>query len=370
MPGPLDLYAVVPAGGSGTRLWPLSRANHPKFFQPLTGTRRSLLQATFDRLTPLVGAGHVYVVTGTAHAAGVGRQLPDVPENNILVEPSPRDSCAAIALAAAVIERRRPGAIMGSFAADHLIKDEPVFRRTITEATEGAADGVLMTVGITPTRAETGYGYVECTEQVRPSTIQPVLKFREKPPYELAVEFVESGKYLWNASTFVWRTDVFLARLAEYRPDIAEPIQRIAAAWDGPDAEQVLADVWPTVPRIAVEYAVMEPAAAEGKVATIPGDFGWSDIGDFETVAETLGSPRQGAMVADITDTADPKVVTFESDGLIVVPGGDRLVATLGVRDLIVVDTEDAVLICARDRAQDIKELTSLVREQAGESYV
>lgn len=371
MSAPDDLYAVVPAGGSGTRLWPLSRAGHPKFFQPLTGTERSLLQATHDRLVPLVGADRICVVTGTAHAAGVARQLPELPDRNIMVEPAPRDSCAAIALAAAVIEHRHPGAMMASFAADHLIQDEDTFRRTIVEASAGAADGLLMTVGITPTRPETGYGYVQCSEQLRPSTIQPVLKFREKPPLDVAKEFVESGKYLWNASMFLWRTDVFLASLTEYRPDIAEPIRRIAEAWDGPDGERVLGEIWPTVPRIAVEYAVMEPAAADGKVATVPGDFGWSDIGDFETVAETVGTKVPGAVVIDTSGTStDKKVVTLDSEGLITLPGSGRLIATLDVHDLIIVDTDDALLICSRRSAQDIKKLTTLVREQSGEAYL
>jgi mannose-1-phosphate guanylyltransferase len=329
-----------------------------------------LLQATYDRLTPLVGAERICVVTGTAHAAGVARQLPDVPEHNIMVEPAPRDSCAAIALAAAIIERRNPGAIMASFAADHLITDEDTFRDTVLKAAAGAAEGLLMTVGITPTRPETGYGYVQCSEKVAPSTIQPVLKFREKPPLDVATEFVNSGKYLWNASMFLWRTDVFLANLMEYRPDIADPISKIAEAWDSPKAADVLSEIWPTVPRIAVEYAVMEPAAADGKVGTVPGDFGWSDIGDFETIAALLGTKEAGSTVVDLAGRKpeSPQLVSLDSDGLVVVPASGRLVATLDVHDLIIVDTEDALLVCRRDRAQDIKKLTEQLREHGAAS--
>ncbi|HET6504586.1 MAG TPA: mannose-1-phosphate guanylyltransferase [Amycolatopsis sp.] len=372
MRSPDDLYAVVPAGGSGTRLWPLSRAAHPKFFQPLTGTSRSLLQATFDRLRPLVEPERICVVTGVDHAAGVARQLPEVPEHNIMVEPAPRDSCAAIALAAAVIERRRPGALMASFAADHLIQDEDAFRHTVLTAAAGAADGLLMTVGIMPTRPETGYGYVQCSEKVRPSTVQPVLKYREKPPLDVAKQFVESGKYLWNAGMFIWRTDVFLARLAEYRPDIAKLIQEIAAVWDTPRAAEVLGRIWPTVPRIAVEYAVMEPAAADGLVGTVPGDFGWSDIGDFETVATLLGTAESGSTVVDLSGqpASGPSVVGLDSDNLVVLPRPGKLVAALDVHDLIVVDTEDALLLCRRDRAQDIKKLIELLRERGAEAHI
>jgi mannose-1-phosphate guanylyltransferase len=366
-----DLHAVVPAGGSGTRLWPLSRANHPKFLHPLTGTSRSLLQATYDRLLPLVGADRINVVTGTAHAPAVARQLDALPERNILVEPAPRDSCAAIALAAAVIDRRDPGALMASFAADHLIADEDTFRRTVVEAAEAARDGLLMTIGITPTRPETGYGYVQCSEQVRPSTVQPVLQFREKPPLEVATEYVASGRYLWNASMFLWRTDVFLKALEEYRPDVAKPIRAIAAAWNRDDRDAVLGEIWPTVPKVAVEYAVMEPAAADGRVGTVPGDFGWSDIGDFETVATLLGESDAGSLVVHPAGSdRGHTFVGLDSDGLVVLSRAGRLVAAVDVHNLIIVDTEDAVLICDRGRAQDIKKLTELIRERGADAFV
>ncbi|MGQ0837315.1 mannose-1-phosphate guanylyltransferase [Actinokineospora sp.] len=365
-----ELHIVVPAGGSGTRLWPLSRAANPKFLHRLTGTDRSLLQATFDRLVPLSSAENLLVVTGTAHAAGVARQLPDLPERNILVEPFARDSCAAIALAAAVIDKRGPGAVMASFAADHLIADTAEFAHTVARAVDGARAGHLMTIGITPTRPETGYGYLRCGEVAERSVIQRVLEFKEKPALDVATKYVESGSYLWNASMFVWRTDVFLTELAARRPDVADPIRAIAAAWDTPAQDAVLAELWPTVPKVAVEYAVMEPAAEEGKVATVPGDFGWSDIGDFETLGELLGVDAGAGCRSVATGTHDGKVVAVDGAEMIIVPAGGRLVATLGVRDLIVVDTDDAVLVCARDRAQDIKMLTEILRTRGDLDYV
>ncbi len=358
-----ELHVVVPAGGSGTRLWPLSRASNPKFLHPLTGTGRSLLQATFDRLAPLSSPANLIVVTGTAHAAGVARQLPDLPERNILVEPFARDSCAAIALAAAVIDKRSPGAVMASFAADHLITDTAEFAATVARAVDGARDGHLMTIGITPTRPETGYGYLRCSETARRSVLQRVLEFKEKPSLEVATRYVESGSYLWNASMFVWRTDVFLAELQARRPDVAGPIAAIAAAWDTDAQDDVLAELWPTVPKVAVEYAVMEPAAEDGKVATVPGDFGWSDIGDFETVADLLGSDV-GDGGREFRTSGPSRSVVVDGEGVITVPAAGRLVATLGVRDVIVVDTADAVLVCARDRAQDIKRLTEILRDR------
>ncbi|HWM01945.1 MAG TPA: mannose-1-phosphate guanylyltransferase [Actinophytocola sp.] len=368
---PTDLHMVVPAGGSGTRLWPLSRAANPKFLHPLTGTDRSLLQATFDRLTPLCTPERLLVVTGTAHAPSVVRQLPDLPERNILVEPFARDSCAAIALAAAVIEERSPGAVMASFAADHLIANTEAFHETVRHAVAGAAEGRLMTIGITPTRPETGYGYVRCSEAARPGVVQTVLEFKEKPSLEVATEYVKSGRYLWNASMFLWRTDIFLAELAARRPDVHDPIRTIARAWDSNAREEVLGQAWPTVPKVAVEYAVMEPAATEGKVGTVPGDFGWNDIGDFETLGELLGRDIGGSRVVDVTGSGQaPPVLVVDGDGVIAVPCSARVIATLGVADIIVVDTPDAVLVCRRDRAQDIKMLTELLRERGHVAHV
>ncbi|RSM64964.1 mannose-1-phosphate guanylyltransferase [Kibdelosporangium aridum] len=364
----MDLHVVVPAGGSGTRLWPLSRATNPKFLHPLTGTERSLLQATYDRLVPLSAADRVHVVTGVAHAAAVARQLPELPERNILVEPLARDSCAAIALAAAVIQQRSPGAVMASFAADHLIKDPAAFAATVREAARGAAEGKLMTIGIAPTRPETGYGYLQCSATAELGVQQQVLEFKEKPDLATATEYVNSGRYLWNASMFVWRTDVFLGELERRRPDVFEPVSKIAKAWDTDERAVVVDELWATIPKVAVEYAVMEPAAAEGLVSTVPGDFGWSDIGDFETLGELLAADQDGARV--VTTPGAGEVVAVDSSDIVAVPAGGRLVATLGVRDLIVVDTPDAVLVCHRNRAQDIKRLTEILRDTGRTAYV
>ncbi len=361
---------VVPAGGSGTRLWPLSRAANPKFLHALTGTDRSLLQATFDRLAPLCTAQNLLVVTGVAHATSVARQLPELPERNILVEPFARDSCAAIALAAAVIEQRAPGGVMASFAADHLIADTAAFSDVVRDAIAGARDGKLMTIGITPTRPETGYGYLQLSAPAVAGQRQQVLEFKEKPTHQVATEYIASGEYLWNASMFLWRTEVFLAELAARRPDVHDPVREIARAWDTDAQEAVLGELWPTIPKVAVEYAVMEPAGAEGKVASVPGDFGWNDIGDFETLGELLGHDIDGgARVVDVRGERPP-VVVIDGDGVIAVPCSSRVIATLGVRDLIVVDTADAVLVCRRDRAQDIKKLTELLREKGHAAHV
>src|ERR671921_1720530 len=316
---PGGLYAVIPAGGSGTRLWPLSRAGHPKFLHPLTGTGASLLQATVSRLAPMTPPDRVFVVTGVAHAAAVSRQLAGVPEDNILVEPSPRDSCAAIALAAAVIARRDPEAIMGSFAADHLIADGDRFLDVVRTAMRGAAQGLLMTLGITPTRPETGYGYVQCGGPLSDGMLA-VEEFKEKPSYDVAEGYVKSGNYLWNAGMFVWRVDVFLTELSRQQPQLAAGISRIAQAWDSSAREEVLGEVWQTPPRISVDYAVMEGAATVGRVGTVRGEFGWNDVGDFHTLGEVLSADAAGNVVVGKDTMAKPGVLLRETEGLVVVP--------------------------------------------------
>lgn len=357
------LHAVIPAGGSGTRLWPLSRADHPKFLLPLTGSAASLLQATVQRLADLVPPERTVIVTGKPHVAAVAAQLPGLPAENILAEPSPRDSCAAIGLAAAVIARRDPEAVMGSFAADHLVHDIDRFAATIREAVGGAEQGWLMTVGMKPTRPETGFGYLQCGGAE--GSIRRVLRFKEKPDHAEAVRFVQSGDYLWNASMFVWRVDVFLAELARQQPDLHDGLVRIAAAWEGPDREAVLGQVWSRLPKIAIDYAVMEGAAEQGKVATVPADFGWSDIGDFNNLGDLLPADEHGNVMLPRNGTP---VLVRDSAGSVVVSSTDRLVATLGLTDVVIVDTPDALLVCARDRAQDVKQIVDAVRDRGGPS--
>jgi mannose-1-phosphate guanylyltransferase len=291
-----------------------------------------------------------------------------LPAANVLAEPSPRDSCAAIGLAAAVIAQRDPDAVMGSFAADHLVRDRERFTETIRAAVAGAEQGWLMTVGMTPTRPETGFGYLHCGDEIDGGPVRAVRQFKEKPARDVAVKFVDSGEYLWNASMFVWRVDAFLAELARQQPALHDGVVRIAAAWDGPDRSAVLSDVWPTLPKIAVDYAVMEDAAARGRVATVPADFGWADVGDFRNLGELLDADERGNVV--VPAAAAPKPVLSDTSGTVVAAEGGRLVALLGLEDVIVIDTPDALLVCARDRAQDVKALVDELKAAGATEYL
>jgi mannose-1-phosphate guanylyltransferase len=344
------LYSTILAGGSGTRLWPLSRAGEPKFLHPLTGTSRSLLQATADRIRPLSAAEQVYVVTGTAHAAAIRDQLPDLPAGNILVEPSPKDSCAAVSLACAVVARRDPAGIMAVFSADHLIGDVRQFAEIIREAEATAADGYLTTVGIRPTHPEIRFGYLKVGQPLG-GTARTVAEFREKPTSEVAARYLESGQYLWNAGIFVFTARAFLNELARQLPHLSAGMARIADAWDGPDRDQVLGEVWPGLEKISVDYGVLEGAAAVGAVATVPTDMPWSDVGDFDSLGESLPTDASGNLV--IASLAE--VIARDVKDTVIVSTTDRIIAVIGLDNVVVVDTADATLVCTRPRAQEVK---------------
>lgn len=355
------MYVVIPAGGSGTRLWPLSRAANPKFLHPLTGDGRTLIQATIDRLAALAPPERTFVVTGGAHVAAIARQIPDLPDANILVEPSPRDSAAAIGLAAALIARRDPTAIMGSFHADHLVRDEELFRETVRLAERAAQEGALMTIGIAPTAPETGYGYIQQGAPLVTGAGFAVQQFKEKPSRDIAAAWLAEGGYLWNSGMFVWRCTAFLDELARQQPALHAGLLAIAAAWEMPEGEETLARLWPTLPKLAIDIAVLEGAAAVGRVGTIPGHFGWNDVGDWDTLATVLARVTGENVVLGGDLSRHLAVDTHNS---LIAPGGERIIATVGVRDLIVVDTPDALLVCARDRAQEVKQLVETLRAQ------
>lgn len=273
-----DFWAVIPAGGAGTRLWPLSRESCPKFLLDLTLRGRSLIQATWDRLLPLATPTRMMIVTGKLHSDAVRDQLPDVLPGNLLAEPSPKESGAAIGLAAAVLCRKDPDAVLGSFAADHMISGADAFLSAVAEAVITARRDLLVTIGIAPSHPETGFGYIRLGDsldiQDAPNA-RLVVQFKEKPDAKTAASYLSTGNYRWNAGMFVVKAQRLMDLLKTYQPDLADGLQKIAAVWDDDIArEKALADIWPTLPKIAIDHAVAEPAALEGKVAVIPSTFG------------------------------------------------------------------------------------------------
>lgn len=365
-------WAVIPAGGAGTRLWPVSRAGRPKFLLDLTGSGRTLLQATVDRLEPLVG-DRVLVVTGARHRDEVVRQLG--PRVGVMAEPSPRDSMAAIGWAAAVLEAKDPDAILGSFAADHVIGDLPAFEACVREAVDVARTGLVVTIGIEPTYAATGFGYIRSGAAVAGfPTARHAVEFVEKPDAPRARSYVASGEFRWNAGIFVVRAAVLLDLLARWHPELAAGLRALAADPSGLD------DGWPLLERIAVDHAVAEPAAADGRVAVVPGTFPWDDVGDFAslaglvTTATALDTPAlpPGDRSSPATSAKDHEAVTVVGDARLVqavdstgfvMPSGGRTVALVGLEDVVVIETGDALLVTTRHRAQDVKRIVDALKE-------
>ncbi|MGY3567173.1 mannose-1-phosphate guanylyltransferase [Sinomonas sp. RB5] len=354
---PLEKFvAVIPAGGVGTRLWPLSRAAAPKFLHDLTGSGSTLIRATYDRLTPLAG-GRFLVVTGEAHRAAVCRQIPELDAANLVLESEPKDSGAAIGLAAAILYRRDPATIMGSFAADQVISPDGVFQAAVREAILTAASGErgkIVTIGIEPTHPSTGFGYIRGGEPLdvagAPSA-RAVVEFVEKPNLEVAEKYLASGEYLWNAGMFVAPVALMLEHLAANQPELYAGLTEIAEAWDTPARDEVAARVWPTLPKIAIDYAVAEPAAAAGDVAVVPGAFRWDDVGDFAAIGR-LNSAREAERVTVLGEGA--RVFTEDASG-IVVSDTKRVIALIGIEDVVIVDTPDALLVTTTEHAQKVK---------------
>jgi mannose-1-phosphate guanylyltransferase len=350
-------WAVIPAGGAGTRLWPLSRASAPKFLRDLTGHGRTLLQATVDRLEPLA-EDRFLVVTGAAHAEAVTAQLPELGPDAVVAEPSPRDSMAAIGYAAALLERRDPNAVMGSFAADHVIEEPHVFRRTVLRAYDLAWDDWLVTIGIEPTFPSSAFGYLHLGDPI-PGYGEGyrVQAFVEKPSEVVARRYVGSGEYRWNAGMFVARPQVILDLLAEQDPDFADALRKLAAE------PETIDEVWPTLPKIAVDHAIAEPAADAGRVAAVPASFGWDDIGDFDSLAALLGAGTPRSLRAVPVVLGDERLVSSVHSTGLVVPAAGKKIAIVGLEDVVVVDTPDALLVTTRERAQDVKAIVNLLKE-------
>lgn len=341
------MYAVIMAGGGGTRLWPLSRTSRPKPFLPLLDGR-TLLQATVSRLSPLIEPRDVYVVTDARYAAIVHEQLPELPVTNLLPEPMGRNTAAAVAYATAAVER--PGdEVMIVLPADQRITDEPAFRSALAAAAGRAAGGDLVTLGIEATRPETGFGYVVATgdpTMVAGRATYRVERFVEKPSASRAQDLIASGRASWNGGIFVWRRDAVRAGLERHAADIWAAVATAVAGGAG-----AVAAAYPGVRSTSIDYALLEPASADGHVAVVPAAVGWSDLGSWNALLETGDDPD-----AVRTDGAGEVIVVGGGRSL-VRADGERLVVVVGLRDTIVVDTPDALLVCAADAAQDVKQV-------------
>lgn len=345
----MKITAVIMAGGRGERFWPKSRNGYPKQFLSLTKDGETMIQKTVKRLLPLVQMEDVFVVTNVNYARLVKEQLPRLPEENILLEPCSRNTAPCIGLAAAVIRKKYQEAMMLVLPSDHLIRYEDMYADTLRQAVSVAEkDANLVTIGITPTYPETGYGYIrfERDTDLGMPGVYRVERFVEKPDMDTAKEYLASHRYLWNSGMFVWKVSSILSNLEKLMPDIYEGLQRIEAAVDTAEYENVLTKEYQAFRSESIDFGVMEKA---DKIYTIPGSFGWDDVGNWLAVERINPTNEYGNYI-------EGDVITIGTERSTIC-GGKRLIAAVGVEDIIVVDTDDALLICAKDSTQDVKKV-------------
>jgi mannose-1-phosphate guanylyltransferase len=352
-------YAVIMAGGSGTRFWPLSRATRPKQLLPLGGSDLSLLRATRERISSLIDAQHTLVVTSETLAEQIRAELPELPAENILLEPVGRNTAPCVGWAASVVARTEPEAVLAVLAADHHIADPAGFLRVFARAVDAARSGDMVTVGVRPTRPETGYGYVELGEEISPG-VQRARRFVEKPDEMRARQFLAAGRFLWNSGMFFFRADELLGMVRQHLPGLGDMLRKYDEAAARGEEQSLVKTTYAAMPDISIDHGVMEKAA---RVAVVPGDFGWSDVGSWTSAWEL--APHDDADNAVFGD-----VVAIDTRGSYLRSTSGKVVAVVGLEDVVVVDTKDALLVLPRSRAQDVRAVVNTLKSQQRKQYL
>jgi len=357
-------YAVIMAGGGGTRLWPLSRQLKPK--QMLTlGGERTLFQLAVDRLKGLFAPDHIFVVTVAEQAELLQKQCPELDAHNFLLEPMPRGTASVVGLAAIALRQRDPQAVITILTADHLIPNVKAFQSTIQAAMQVARQGYLVTLGIHPTYAATGYGYIHRGNELFKVNNLPVfnvLRFKEKPDLTSAEAFIAGGDHDWNSGMFIWTVERIWEEIQRQMPDLAGRLKNIESEWNSTKFQQVLSGEWQGIVPQTVDYGIMENAE---RVAVIPAaDLGWSDVGSWDSLFEVNPTDEKGNLVIGAN------AITLDSSGsLIYCENKDRLIVTIGMQDMIVVDTGDALLVCPRSEAQKVRQIVNRLKEDGYHRY-
>jgi len=356
-------YTLIMAGGVGTRLWPLSRRNRPKQSLRLVG-ERTMFEHAVDRIAPLFQPEQIFVVTGAEHVTSLAAQAPELPSENFIVEPEGHGTAPCIGLGAIHLYRQDPEAIMAVLTADHFINKVAHFRQALAVAAQVAGEGHLVTLGITPSFPSTGYGYIKQGKSL--STVEgfPVFRakrFTEKPSLETAMHMVESGEYSWNSGMFIWSVDRILKEFQRQMPEFYAQLAEIAATLDTPGYEATLNRVWPQVTRQTIDYGVMEGAE---DVAVIPVDIGWSDVGSWASLLELLPADGEENIIVG------PHVGIDTRNTLVFGKGRKRLIATIGLEGMVIVDTEDALLVCTKEREQEVRAIVRELEARGETSYL
>jgi len=358
-------YAVIMAGGSGTRLWPISRQNHPKHTLPLLGNQ-SLFQTTVKRLQGLFQIERILVVTTESQYSILKDQVPEIPLENFLLEPEPRGTASVVGLAAAVINSRDSDAIMAVLPSDHYISNTDLFHHIMKIAMDVADCGYLVTIGITPTYPATGYGYIQRGEPISeefPCPVYQVSKFKEKPDEALAREMFATKDHSWNSGIFAWRTDRILGEFTIQMPDLRNKLYEIMGFWGAPTQALLLKKVWNDLIAETIDYGIMENAT---KVAVVPAsDLVWNDVGSWDSLFDVLMPDENG----NIVFSGDHMSINTHTSLVYGNPGG-KLIVTIGVDDLIIVDAGDVLLVCKKDEAQKVRQAVKNLINTERESYL
>lgn len=358
-------YAVIMAGGGGTRLWPVSRRERPKQLLPLLG-KETLFQSTVARLEKLFPPERILVVTVAEQAREMREQVPSIPEENYLIEPAPRGTASVVALAAAVLKKRDPQAIMAMQTADHHIRNQDLFQYLLRAAFDVAQKDYLVTLGITPTFPSTGYGYIQQGEPLDGDYKYPVYtvrRFKEKPDEATAQQLLRSGDHSWNSGMFVWRVDAILGEIEKQMPQLFEAVNKIASTWDTPKQKETIEQYWYGIKSQTIDYGIMERAE---KVAVLPaGGLGWSDVGSWDSLFEVLLPDMNGNV-----DTHGQHLALDTHNTLVYSADDQRLVVTIGMDDVVVVDAGDVLMICKTDQSQKVKDVVEHLRKHNQEKYL
>jgi mannose-1-phosphate guanylyltransferase len=345
------MHAVIMAGGRGTRFWPRSREKKPKHLLDIV-SNRTIIQETVDRIKPLIKPRNILIVTGRKHARELIRQLPEVPAKNILIEPVGRNTAACIGLAAVHVQKKAKDDVMVVLPSDHGIGDPVRYRKVIAAAALAAEkDNALITIGINPTSPQTGFGYMEggaSVGHVADEVLLRVKSFREKPDLKQAQAFVKSGNFFWNSGMFVWKASTILNEIERFLPELHAGLMSIKTSMGKPSEARTVSSVYKSLASISIDYGVMEKAK---DVFVIPASFGWSDVGSWDALWELSSRDRNG------NATASGSQAIFEDTENALVYSPKKLVALVGMKDVIVVETKDALLICKKGRSQDVKNI-------------
>jgi len=363
-------YSLIIAGGSGTRLWPMSRKQQPKQLIPFINGA-SLLEIADQRLDGLVEIDRRYICAGSTHQDAIHQTLKALEPRRFLAEPMGRDTLNAVGLGAAVIARQDPQAVIGVFTADHIIEPIDQFQQCIARGFElvEAHPDTLVTFGITPTHAATGYGYLQLGPLIEGQDARVVDQFKEKPDPQAAQQYAKAGpdRYLWNSGMFVWRAQTLMDCIKRYKPKNYDGLVRIAEAWETDSRDSVLAEGYPTLEKISIDYAVMEPASKDDqvRVAAVPMALQWLDVGSWPAFAQTCHTDKHHNALA-----VGKHVAIDTRNTLLASSDSQHLIATIGCEDLLIIHTPDATLVCPADRAQDIKKLHGRVHEMFGDAFL